>query len=133
MKIDGSCHCGAITFEAEIDPAKVEICHCTDCQALSASAFRTVVPALERDFRLSGKPRIYVKTGHSGAKREQAFCETCGSQIYSTSVGGGPKTYNLRVGIIRQRAELPPRMQYWRRSAMPWVGDIAAIPSVEQE
>jgi hypothetical protein len=43
MKIDGGCHCGYITFEAEADPEKTTICHCTDCQHLSGSAFRTVV------------------------------------------------------------------------------------------
>jgi hypothetical protein len=39
MKIDGRCHCGYITYEAEIDPEKVMICHCADCQTLSGSAF----------------------------------------------------------------------------------------------
>jgi hypothetical protein len=42
MKIDRRCHCGYITYEAEIDPEKVMICHCTDCQTLSGPAFRTV-------------------------------------------------------------------------------------------
>ena len=37
MRIDGRCHCGAITFEGEIDPDKVAICHCTDCQASTGS------------------------------------------------------------------------------------------------
>ena len=32
MKIDGRCHCGCVTYEAEIDPEKVLICHCGDCQ-----------------------------------------------------------------------------------------------------
>ena len=35
MKIDGGCHCGYITYEAEADPANAMICHCTDCQTLS--------------------------------------------------------------------------------------------------
>jgi len=42
MKIDGGCHCGYITYTAEIDPDKVGICHCTDCQTLSGSAFAPV-------------------------------------------------------------------------------------------
>ena len=42
MKVDGGCHCGNITYRAEIDPDKVLICHCTDCQTLSGSAYRTV-------------------------------------------------------------------------------------------
>jgi hypothetical protein len=37
MKIDGRCHGGYITYEAEIDPEKVMICHCADCQDLSGS------------------------------------------------------------------------------------------------
>jgi hypothetical protein len=39
MKIDGGCHCGYITYEAEADPDKTSICHCTDCQHLTGTAF----------------------------------------------------------------------------------------------
>jgi hypothetical protein len=37
MHIDGQCHCGHITFEAEVDPEKTSLCHCTDCQTLSGA------------------------------------------------------------------------------------------------
>jgi Glutathione-dependent formaldehyde-activating enzyme len=40
MKVTGGCHCGQITYEAEIDPATVRVCHCTDCQKLTGTAFR---------------------------------------------------------------------------------------------
>jgi len=46
MKIDGSCHCGAIRYEAQIDPDKVVLCHCTDCQAMSGAPYRVNVPVL---------------------------------------------------------------------------------------
>ena len=52
MKIDGACHCGHITYEAEIDPEKIVICHCTDCQTLSGTAFRTVTHSREGSFKL---------------------------------------------------------------------------------
>ncbi|MEO1544948.1 MAG: GFA family protein, partial [Pseudomonadota bacterium] len=42
MKITGGCHCGKITYEAVINLENVVVCHCTDCQRLSGSAFRTV-------------------------------------------------------------------------------------------
>ncbi|HET9046453.1 MAG TPA: GFA family protein, partial [Casimicrobiaceae bacterium] len=32
MHVQGRCHCGEIAYEAEIDPAGVSVCHCTDCQ-----------------------------------------------------------------------------------------------------
>jgi hypothetical protein len=67
MKIDGACHCGSITYEAEADPEMTGICHCTDCQTLSGSAFRSVVPSRHGSFKLiSGEPKIYVKTAESG-------------------------------------------------------------------
>ena len=63
MKIDGKCHCGHIAYEAEIDPSQVYICHCTDCQAISGTAFRWAVPVAEGAFTLlSGKPKTYIKT-----------------------------------------------------------------------
>ena len=134
MKIDGTCHCGAIAYEAEIDPQKVEICHCTDCQTLTGTTFRTVVPAEPGSFSiLKGQPKIYVKTADSGNKRQQAFCGNCGTPIYATSAGDGPKSYGIRVGSIRQRDQLVPKLQYWTRSAQPWVGGIGTMPKVETE
>jgi hypothetical protein len=125
MKIDGSCHCGAIAYEAELDPEAVGICHCTDCQAMSASAFRTFGTVKEGDFRLlSGNPKIYIKTGDSGNRREQAFCENCGSGIYAASEDDDPKAHNIRMGTVRQRAQFPPRFQVWCQSELPWLPAI---------
>ena len=130
MKIDGRCHCGNITFEAEADPSTVVICHCTDCQTLSGSAFRTVVPTKEGSFRLlSGTPKVYVKTGESGNKREQTFCPYCGTPIYSAPIGEGAKVVSLRVGTIRQRDQMIPTDQYWSRSAQTW---LSALPMIQR-
>lgn len=129
MKIDGGCHCGAITYEAEIDPEKVVICHCTDCQALSGSAFRTVVLTAAENFKLlSGTPKTYVKTAQSGNKRAQVFCPDCGAHLYAGPVETGTGMLGLRGGTIRQRAELVPKTQVWGASALPWLKDLASVP-----
>ena len=134
MKIDGGCHCGDITYEAEIDPDKVRICHCTDCQTLSGSAFRIAVPTPEENFKLlSGEPKTYVKTAENGAKRAQVFCPRCGTAIYVTSVGDGPKTYGIRVATARQRASLAPKRQIWFRSALSWVTALGALDKTDRQ
>ncbi len=134
MKIDGGCHCGAVRYEAEIEPEHVVLCHCTDCQALSGSAFRVVARTREDTFRLTaGDVKIYVKTGESGTQRQQSFCADCGSPIYSTGVGAGQqRVHSIRVGTIRQRAELIPKAQVWHRSSQHWVDAIAALPAREK-
>ena len=123
MKVDGSCHCGAIAFEAEIDPDRVRICHCTDCQKLSGTAFRVVAPCDEADFRLlRGTPTIYVKTAESGRRRQQAFCGACGSPLYASSdEAPGGRKIGLRAGVLSQFSALVPKRQFFARSAVAWL------------
>jgi hypothetical protein len=133
MHIDGACHCGKIRYEAEVDPTSMSICHCTDCQVLTGSPFRASIRALPGSLRfLEGAPRIYPKTADSGAVREQAFCDTCGTPIYATSPGPEPRIYNVRVGSIRQRAQFEPCVQIWCRSELPWVGKVTELPRFEK-
>jgi hypothetical protein len=133
MQIDGKCHCGNISYVAEIDPEKVSLCHCTDCQVMSGSAFRMVVPAPAATFRLlSGELKTYVKTAESGRRRVQAFCGECATPIYSAQEKDTP-LYILRAGAIRQRAQLRPSKQSWCRSAAPWVSELSRIPRFEMQ
>ena len=133
MKVHGSCHCGAIRYEAEVDPARVQVCHCTDCQRFSGGAYRVSVPAPRDAFKLvAGTPREYVKTADSGNKRVQAFCATCASPIYSAAVEN-PPFYSLRVGSLDERASLPPQRQIWCDSALDWAMDIGDLPKVARQ
>jgi hypothetical protein len=131
MRIDGGCFCGAITYEAEVDPEKTSICHCKDCQQLTGTVFRVTVPAPQENYRITkGTPKVFIKTAASGAKRAQAFCPECGSHLYATSAGEGPKVYGIRTGTARQRDQLVPRKQIWHGSKMEWLpefGDMATI------
>ena len=134
MKIDGRCHCGYITYEADIDADKTLICHCTDCQTLSGTAFRVVAYSREDAFQLlSGELKTYVKISESGNKRPQSFCPECGTPIHATSAGAGSKVYAIRVGTARQRDQIAPRVQVWSRSAQQWVGQTGSIRMIEKQ
>jgi len=128
MHVEGGCHCGFIKFEAEVDPDSVGICHCTDCQTLTGTAFRTTVQSLKGSFKLlSGQPKIYVKTAESGNQRAHGFCPECGTPLFATTVGK-PELYGIRVGATRQRRELAPKRQGWVRSALDWSMNIDGLP-----
>jgi len=61
MKINGRGHCGQITYQALVDPARVAICHCTDRQSLTGTAYRVSVPARIDDLTLqTGRPAVYT-------------------------------------------------------------------------
>ena len=133
MKVAGRCHCGQISFEAEIDPAQVRICHCTDCQTLSGSAFRINVASLPGTLVVkSGSPKTYLKTAESGNRRAHAFCPDCGTPLWAAAPGPDPATVGLRVGTLDQRAELKPSRQGWCRSALPWSMDLSGVARFER-
>ncbi len=133
MKIDGACLCGAYAYEAEINPEKVIVCHCTDCQVSSASAYRFGVMVAREQYReLRGTLKSFVKTAESGAARALHFCPECGTSIYGADPEGATH-FSLRLGTARQRGQLAPKAQVWHRSALPWVGSVAGLRANETQ
>jgi hypothetical protein len=134
MKVQGSCHCGKITYEAEVDPESVNICNCSDCQMLTGSAFRVSVHTRKGTFRvLTGRPKAYVKTADSGTKRRHSFCPDCGTPVCSSADTDDPAAYSLRIGCLRQKAELPPKRRNWLKSALAWAQNVSGVPAKDTQ
>jgi len=127
MHVHGKCHCGAISYEAEVTPGSVAICHCADCQAFAGAPYRAMIRPLPETLKLSGTPKEYLKTADSGRQRAQGFCGTCGSHLYAADPDSG--NLSLRIGVIAERHELgEPVRQIWCDSALEWAFDIADVP-----
>ena len=86
MKVDGTCHCGRIAFEAEIDPSG-KLAFATVQTASGSPAQHSVFrwARQPRIFGSRGSPREYIKTADSGARRVHRFCGECGTPIFATS------------------------------------------------
>jgi hypothetical protein len=133
MHIDGQCHCGQISFTAEVDPARVMLCHCTDCQVLSGGPFRAVILASIETFVVRGQPKSYTKVADSGNRRAQMFCPECGTPLFAVAPDNATSV-SIRLGCVKQRAQLAPAVQIWQRSSMPWLAGLHDIPgSPEQQ
>lgn len=133
LPITGSCHCGHVTYRALVDPSTVSICHCTDCQVLTGSAFRVTVTTSRRDLTLTGaEPSVYLTIGESGGRRHQAFCPTCGSPVWVTGDADDPEV-GLRWGNIRERERLVPMAAIWCSSEVPWLDDVTGLPGAPRE
>ena len=123
MQVTGECHCGYVTYEAEVDPETVRVCHCTDCQKLTGTMFRATIASLPATFRLtSGTPKVYIKTAESGNRRAHAFCPECGTPIYSAA----PEPNPSNVGLAGTAGWTSGRSWGRRPSrggvARPWLG-----------
>jgi len=74
----GSCHCGAVAFDVELDPSTALKCNCSICTKLGAVwAF-----APRTNFRL--KSADHQGDYQFGAKKlHHRFCTACGTESYA--------------------------------------------------
>jgi hypothetical protein len=126
MHIDGACHCGAVSFTAVISPDRVMVCHCTDCQVLSGAPFRAVAVAPYESLVVHGTTKSYIKVAQSGNRRAQVFCPECGTPLWATAPEN-PTSVVIRLGCVKQKAELQPAVQIWQHSALPWLSGLSSI------
>jgi len=132
MQIDGACHCGLVSFTAEVDPARVMVCHCSDCQVLSGSPFRVSVAAPIETFVLRGQPKTYIKVAESGNRRAQVFCPECATPLFAMAPENATSVI-IRLGCVKQRAQFTPAVQLWQRSSMPWLSQLQRIPGSSEQ
>ena len=48
----GGCQCGAVRYRLKAAPLPPVVCHCTECQKQTASAFGMTLPVLRQDLHL---------------------------------------------------------------------------------
>jgi hypothetical protein len=86
----GSCHCGAVRYEADLDLARgTNRCNCSICA--KARAWFAFAPA--ESFRLlQGAQALatyeWVPPGRPAAALSYRFCQHCGVRLYATGAGG---------------------------------------------
>ena len=49
---DGGCQCGAVRYRIHGEPLGLAVCHCTECQRQSGSAFGMSLAVAEPSFEL---------------------------------------------------------------------------------
>ena len=84
-KISGSCLCGSVKYEGDIDPVFAANCHCVDCRKVSGSGHLALIAAPEAGISFTGDVKSYELTADSGSAVAHHFCPNCGSQMYNTN------------------------------------------------
>ena len=120
-KYTGGCQCGELRYEVVGTPRKLVVCHCTDCQRQSGSAFGMTLLVNEADFRLTqGEVKTFVSTSATGRAKLGAFCPRCGTRIYHKPEWR-PGTVSVKPGTLDDTSGLKPDMHIWISSKQPWV------------
>lgn len=127
-KHTGSCHCGAIRFEVELDLADgATKCNCSICTKLGPIG-KLVNPAA---FRLVVGTEAELGAYAWGAKvSTRFFCRTCGVYCYGrghlAELGGDFLSVNLNTLDGVEIAEIP--LAYWDGRHDNWQAGPRATP-----
>ncbi len=100
----GSCHCGAVAFEATLDVSKPVACNCSRCQRLGA----LLAFAPRADFRLLRGEDMLTEYRFNTGKIAHTFCRTCGIQCFS--FGDAPDGTPMVAVNVNCLEDVDPRL-----------------------
>lgn len=125
LPLSGGCQCGHVRYEVRAEPLTVYVCHCTECQRQSGSAFAMsmIVPRPALIF-VAGTLARWSRTTERGNVLDGGFCAACGTRlVHYPSVN--EQVAVLKPGTLDDTRWLSPVGHIWVRSAQDWV----SIPS----
>ena len=133
MKIDGGCHCGYITYEAEADPERPPsaIARLPASLRIGVSHRR---PRRRRHIQNHRwRPNHLCKDRRKRRKTGARILPPMWNANLLDCRRDEPKLYSIRVGTVRQRAALVPKVQIWTRSQLRWVTDLASVRRLDRQ
>jgi hypothetical protein len=114
----GGCQCGAVRYRIVGKPLELVVCHCTECQRQSGSAFgmSLVLPLRQLEI-LAGQVKFFEVRADSGRTKSCAFCPECGTRLYHRK----GDTISVKAGTLDDTSALKPSAHYWTKRKQPWV------------
>ena len=119
-KVEGGCLCGKVRYTIDAEPAFIGVCHCTDCQKFTGSAFSTVIAVPPSSLKVTGTLKTFTKAGDTGKPIHRRFCPECGSGIVDEAVAL-PDMVMVNVGTLDDPSWVKPGAEVYCDSAQPWV------------
>ncbi|MBM0741255.1 GFA family protein [Phormidium sp. CLA17] len=116
----GGCQCERIRYQLLAEPLTLYVCHCTECQKQSSSAFgMSMTIPREALIITQGQPQEWRRKGDSDREVVCFFCGNCGTRLFHQPERN-PQITNLKPGTLDDTSWLQPVGHTWTRSAQPW-------------
>ena len=117
MKLEGGCLCGKVRYSGEAEPIFVGVCHCTNCQKSSGTAFNSVVAVPKSALSLTGTISTFEGRGDTGNATYKRFCPECGSPV-AEEAAIMADVVMIPTGTLDDPGAITPAMQIYCDSAL---------------
>jgi hypothetical protein len=127
--LEGSCLCGAITYEIDGQLSDFGHCHCRSCRKSSGSAFGANAGVDRTAFRLRSGAET-LREFESSPGKLRVFCSRCGSPIYAY-LAKSPGVLRIRLGSLDTPLDARARAHTFVSDKADWE-DIEAFSTLPQ-
>ena len=114
------CCCGSIRLQTVGEPLTVSVCHCLDCQRRTGSILGTQVRFPNENVSVQGRPKVFERTGDTGAKVTFHFCPECGTTLFWKAEKLEGFTV-VALGAFEERGFSSPTYSVYECRQQPWV------------
>ena len=129
MTYEGGCHCGAIRYRLEGEPAHVALCHCSDCRKSAGAPVVSWAMFGEGALTVTkGEPR----TRNSSGAAMRSFCPECGSGLFYRNAEVLPGMVDVQSATLDAPEKLPPGAQIQTADRIAWMERAHELPSFER-
>jgi hypothetical protein len=119
--LPGGCLCGRVRYRLREAPIAFYVCHCTDCQNESGSAFGlSMIVRREAIEELQGELQRVAVSMEDGRTKQSIRCAHCGTRLWGEPVKV-PQVRTLRPGTLDDPYTYEPFGNMWTKRAHPWV------------
>ena len=129
-KYSGGCLCGAVRYQAEVEPKFSFNCHCRDCQKASGGAFAPIAFFAQSQFSIQGEVKYYQSLGASGQNVRRGFCPNCGSNLFGLPEIAA-EMISIRAGTLDDPELFQPKFEIFTSHANKWGHLNQTIPHFE--
>ncbi len=114
------CSCGQLKLIAHVDPLRVSVCHCLDCQRRTGSTYGAQARFPADQVETKGSSTAYVRMGDEGNRITFYFCPVCGSTVYY-QIEDMTEFVAVPVGAFADPDFPPPRVSVYEARRHDWV------------
>ncbi|ABG41766.1 glutathione-dependent formaldehyde-activating, GFA [Paraglaciecola sp. T6c] len=118
----GSCLCNRVTYACENNFSQFHLCHCTQCQKATGSAYAAnLFTDVDNIKWLTGEALI-MRFNVAGRSISNAFCGECGSAVPYKSLSG--KALVVPAGSLDCEPNIQPQSQIFYTERAPWFDSV---------
>jgi len=126
--LTGRCHCGAISYEAEGEPAHHALCHCSDCRRCAGAPAVGWMAFKEEQVRVQGTPITYASSEHG----RRSFCGTCGTGLFYRNDAFLPGIVDIQSSTLDSPEKHAPGAHIQTAERLDWMTQLNEMPAFER-